>query len=95
MFVNGFIRDLVPLSRTPQEGIKQKMNEIALPSDWPWIETLVVSTPKPVQVEDVHDDLAREAALYVMVRAKQYGNATLIMRHAFDRAQLYLIAVCL
>jgi len=46
-----------------QEGLLQKIEDIALPRDWMWIETLDVHTTEPLQVDE-NDDLKREAAFY-------------------------------
>lgn len=46
--------------------LEEKLRDIALPVEWPWIETLTITSQKPLALEgdDVHDDLKREAAFY-------------------------------
>ncbi len=46
-------------------GLLQKLEEILLPADYPWVETLAVTSDEPLVIENVDDDLKREAALYV------------------------------
>lgn len=46
------------------QALLLKAQEVALPQDWPWIETMDVLTLKPVDVDDVEDDLKREAVFY-------------------------------
>jgi rRNA-processing protein EBP2 len=53
---------LFPLDPT-QEGLLQKIEDIALPRDWLWVETLDVHSTEPIDVDD-NDDLKREAAFY-------------------------------
>jgi rRNA-processing protein EBP2 len=47
-----------------QSGLLQKFEEIALPRDYPWIESLTVHSVNPIDVEDIDDDLKRETAFY-------------------------------
>ena len=42
-----------------------KLDEISLPEKMPWIEKLAFPTAHPVEIENPHDDLKREAELYV------------------------------
>ena len=52
-------------------ALEDKLGDIRLPADWPWIETLSVTTGKSFldatenAADAVHDDLKREAALSV------------------------------
>lgn len=45
-------------------GLSTKLDEIALPTHWPWVERLSVTIPHPLNVPDVNDDLTREAEFY-------------------------------
>lgn len=47
------------------DGIQTKLDEIALPADWHWIETMEVVPNTPLVIEDVNQDLAREVKLSV------------------------------
>ncbi|KAG0165250.1 rRNA-processing protein and EBNA1-binding protein ebp2 [Apophysomyces sp. BC1034] len=46
------------------EAALTRLTEDLKLKDLPWIETLTVTSSKPVEVEDVHDDMARELAFY-------------------------------
>jgi rRNA-processing protein EBP2 len=46
-------------------GLLSKLNEISLPSEWPWLETLQITAAQPLILPDVHDDLARESQFYL------------------------------
>eukprot|EP00808_Paulinella_micropora_P015090 g54166.t1 len=54
----------------PQEGVNNqkmleaKLEEIKLPSDYGWIETLQITSNAPMVLEDANDDPAREAEFY-------------------------------
>lgn len=45
-------------------GLRQKLKEIELPKEWAWVEKCSFTSGEPVEVDDVHDDLSREAAFY-------------------------------
>lgn len=45
-------------------GMLSKLEEIKLPEGTPWIETLDFTTKAPLDIEDAHDDLKREAEFY-------------------------------
>ncbi len=45
-------------------GLLQKFEEICLPGDYAWAETLLVAPDEAFHVEDVNDDLKREVAFY-------------------------------
>eukprot|EP00461_Guttulinopsis_vulgaris_P004051 UN04052 len=47
-----------------QNGILQKIEEVSLPRDWPWIETMMITNPKPMPINNLEDDLEREAEFY-------------------------------
>jgi hypothetical protein len=49
-----------------QTGLKQKLEDIMLPREWPWIETLATTSVTPLNLEDHTDDLKREATLCVL-----------------------------
>ena len=46
-------------------GLEAKLEEIQLPKNYHWVETLSITSATPLELEDVHDDLKREAELYV------------------------------
>jgi hypothetical protein len=46
------------------EALRLKTMEIALPKEWPWVETLTVSTLSTLDAKLVHDDLAREVSKF-------------------------------
>ena len=48
--------------------MEEKLKEIALPADFHWVETLSVSPPQllDLQQKDAQDDLKREAELYAV-----------------------------
>ena len=56
-----------------EAGLLQKFEDIALPSNYPWIETLTVISNKPLAEFSPEDDLAREAEFYksTLVGVKQ------------------------
>eukprot|EP00466_Bigelowiella_natans_P020397 jgi/Bigna1/134140/aug1.24_g8848 len=45
-------------------GLESKLRDIKLPEQFHWVESLAVTSTKPLELEDVHDDLKREAAFY-------------------------------
>lgn len=45
-------------------GLDEKMEEIQYPKGVNWLETLIMTSPQPINGEDVHDDLKREANFY-------------------------------
>jgi hypothetical protein len=47
-------------------GLLQKFEEICLPGDYAWAETLVVQPEGELNADIVNDDLKREVALYVI-----------------------------
>jgi len=57
-----------------------KRDEIALPASWAWVEKLDLSCP-PVQLDNVHDDLKREAAFYERTLAA-VKQGLIQLRHA-------------
>ena len=60
-------------------ALEDKLGDIRLPADWPWIETLSVTTGKSFldatenAADAVHDDLKREAALSVQRQRDQWN----------------------
>ena len=46
-----------------QVGLLAKLEEVRLPAKMPWIEKLDFVTKEPIEMEDSHDDLKREAEL--------------------------------
>lgn len=47
-----------------KEGIESCIKQIALPSDFHWIESLTVTTAEPFVLENLNDDLKRESLFY-------------------------------
>ena len=46
-----------------QVGLMTKLKEFTLPNDMHWIETLQVTSTNALELDNVHDDLVREAEL--------------------------------
>ena len=44
-------------------GMLTKLTEFTLPDKMAWVETLQVTSTNPFSVDNVHDDLVREAEL--------------------------------
>jgi hypothetical protein len=71
----------VHLTFRVQVAMTAKLAEFALPREWPWIEKIDV-TAQPLELENVHDDLKREATLYACCFAPsvysllRFGTAT-------------------
>lgn len=42
----------------------QKVEEVSLPRDWPWIETMMINNTKNMIIQNIEDDLEREAEFY-------------------------------
>jgi len=45
-------------------GVLSKVAEFALDRSWPWVESLSLTCNQPLQLDNTHDDLKREAAFY-------------------------------
>eukprot|EP01006_Ploeotia_vitrea_P035353 TRINITY_DN65862_c11_g1_i1.p2 TRINITY_DN65862_c11_g1~~TRINITY_DN65862_c11_g1_i1.p2 ORF type:complete len:355 (-),score=229.43 TRINITY_DN65862_c11_g1_i1:55-1119(-) len=45
-------------------ALEQKEDEVALPDEWSWVETLAVTSSEPLELDNVDDDLKREALFY-------------------------------
>ncbi len=55
-------------------GLEAKLDDIRLPADFHWVETLAITGNTPLELEDAHDDLRREAAFYTAsLRAANIG----------------------
>uniref|UniRef100_A0A0A9Z5P7 Putative rRNA-processing protein EBP2-like protein n=1 Tax=Lygus hesperus TaxID=30085 RepID=A0A0A9Z5P7_LYGHE len=48
-------------------GLHNKLLEIELPRDWPWIERLSIVSHAPITVKNIENDQERETVLYVAV----------------------------
>jgi rRNA-processing protein EBP2 len=47
-------------------GLEEKLKEIQFPVGVNWLETLILTSPHPLDVEDANDDLKREAEFYAV-----------------------------
>jgi len=47
-------------------GMDACIAQIALPSDFHWVETLSITTPEPFHLDNLQDDLKRESQFYQM-----------------------------
>lgn len=52
------------------EGMTEKLEDIAWPKGLPWVVEQTIASEAPVQVEDPDDDLERELAFYNMVSCR-------------------------
>lgn len=59
------VTDPLPLVNN-LSGLRESINDIRLPSDWPWEESLSMTSVEPLAVQDVHNDLERESAFYAL-----------------------------
>lgn len=46
--------------------MEEALRSIQLPAGVPWLETLALTSPKPVQIDNTHDDLKRETEFYMV-----------------------------
>lgn len=51
-----------------EEGLQEKLEDIAWPKGLPWVVDQTLTTSDPSKVEDVDNDLERELVFYNMVR---------------------------
>ena len=58
-----------------------KLESIALPSSWPWVETFTIPTPAPLSIPDPHDDLHRESQFYSATQAAVLSGLRLLQEH--------------
>ena len=58
-----------------------KLESIALPSSWPWVESLIIPTPAPLSIPDPHDDLHRESQFYSATQAAVLSGLQLLQQH--------------
>ena len=64
-----------------QAALTAKLEEIALPSSWPWVESLTIPTVAPLSIPDPHDDLHRESQFYTATQAAVLSGLQLLQQH--------------